>query len=105
MKPSAYRSMSLAKQGKTKEKDGNLKRWIDERWKNITPYALGVVSLRNAPECGNSKLNPKGQKSVCRPTVKVNRQTPTLAQEYTKTQIKKAIDLKNKGKRIIWSKL
>jgi len=105
MKPSAYRSMSLAKQAKTKERDGNLKRWIDEKWINLTPVALGIVSLRNAPACGDSSKNPRNQKSVCRPTVKVSKQTPVLAQEYSKTQIKKAIELKNKGKRIIWSKL
>ena len=105
MKPSAYRSMSLAKEGKTKERDGNLKRWINEKWVNLTPVALGIVSLRNAPACGDSSKNPRGQKSVCRPTVKVSKQTPVLAQTYTKKQIKKAIDIKNNGGRIIWSKL
>ena len=36
LKPSAYMSMVLAKQGKTKKRDGNLREWIKER-KTDTP--------------------------------------------------------------------
>ena len=110
MKPSAYRSMSLARQGKTDPKNkGGLKRWIEERWINLTPYAFNVVSLKESPKCGDSSLNPViggvRQKSVCRPMRTVSRQTPTLASAYTKKQIRRAIEMKNKGERINWAGL
>ena len=105
MKPSAYRSMVLAKEGKTKERDGNLKRWINEDWRNLTPYAFGITSLNKAPKCGDSSKNPRGQKSVCRPMKTVSKSTPVLATAYTKAQIKKAVSMKNEGKTIRWGVL
>ena len=83
-KPSAYMSMVLAKQGKTKKRDGNLREWINERWINLTPYAFYKVTLKDSPECGDSSKNPKGMKSVCRPLRYVNKDTPDLATNYTK---------------------
>ena len=104
IKHSAYRSMQLAKEGKTKNKDGNLKRWIQEDWRNLTPYAEGLTTLDETPECGKPHPQQKG-KSVCRPMKKVNEQTPNLASTYSKEQIKKAVELKNKGLTIKWSEL
>lgn len=104
IKHSAYRSMQLAKEGKTKNKDGNLKRWIQEDWRNLTPYAEGLTSLDETPECGKPHPEQKG-KSVCRPMKKVNEQTPNLASTYSKEQIKKAVELKNKGETIKWDDL
>lgn len=106
MKHSAYRSMQLAKENKTKKKDGNLKRWILEQWVNLSPFAAGLINnIKNSPKCGDSSKNKKGDKSICRPLKKVSDKTPKLATEYTKKQIKKAQDIKNKGKRIEWGKL
>lgn len=106
MKNSAYRSMALAKQGKTKERDGNLKRWLNEKWINLTPYATGLIKyIKDSPKCGDSSKNPKGQKSICRPLKKVSQKTPKLATEYTKKQIQKALSIKNKGGVIQWNKL
>lgn len=106
MKPSAYRSMSLAKQGKTDPKNkGGLKRWIEERWVNLTPYAFNVVSLKDSPACGDSSKNPAGQKSVCRPMRRMTKNTPSLASSFTKEQVKRAVRLKNAGKRINWNTL
>ena len=104
MKPSAYRSMALAKEGKTKTQNGELRRWISERWANLTPIMLGETGFY---ECGEqSELQRKsGLPSVCRPTVKVSEKTAKLAQNYTKAQIKKAVAEKQKGKVISWSKL
>jgi len=97
--------MVLAKEGKTKERDGNLKRWINEDWRNLTPYAFGITSLNKAPKCGDSSKNPRGQKSVCRPMKTVSKSTPVLATAYTKAQIKKAVSMKNEGKTIRWGVL
>lgn len=105
-KPSAYRSMALAKLGKTQKRDGNLREWIKEDWRNLTPYAFGVVpNLKASPACGDATRNPKGQKSICRPLKKINKDTPVLAYNYTKQQLKKAVYQKNQSKRIIWETL
>lgn len=104
-KHSAYKSMALAKENKNKTNNGGLKRWIDEDWRNLTPYAYDKTDYKNMPKCGDSSLNPKGKKSVCRPTVKVNDKTPKLGSNYSKIQILKAVKIKNAGKRIDWAKL
>lgn len=104
MKHSAYRSMTLAKEGKTKpDPDKGLKRWINEKWINLSPVVAGITSLKNAPACGDSSKNPPGQKSICRPSIHVNEKTPKLASSYTMAQLRKAQQLKNKGLTIKWS--
>ena len=106
MKHSAYRSMQLAKQGKTKKKDGKLRRWVKEEWINLSPYLRNIIKkIEDSPPCGDSRKNKKGDKSICRPLKKVNQNTPKLATEYTKKQMIKAQKIKNKGKRIEWGKL
>ena len=105
MKHSAYRSMKIAKEGKTKNRDGNLRRWINEDWRNLTPYAEGLVnSIKDTPECGKPHPEQKS-KSVCRPLKKVSNQTPELATSYSKDEIKKAVEIKNNGETIKWSNL
>ena len=96
--------MQLAKEGRTKARDGNLRRWIQEDWRNLTPVAEGLTSLKDAPECGKPHPKQKG-KSICRPTKKVSHQTPELASKYTRSQLNKAVELKNKNHRINWSSL
>lgn len=106
MKHSAYRSMQLAKQGKTKKKDGKLRRWVKEEWINLSPYLRDIIkNISDSPACGDSSKNKKGDKSICRPLKKVSNKTPKLATEYTKKEIKKALNIKNQGKRIEWNKL
>jgi len=102
-KPSAYASASLVKtykqmggRIKDKETDPSLKRWFKtENWVNLTPFAEGIGGKKQY-KCGEKA---KGQKapSVCRPAKK--------ATQFSKSQIKKAVDIKSKGKRIDWSKL
>lgn len=105
MKNSAYRSMQIAKKGKTKKRDGNLRRWIEEDWRNLTPYAEGIVnSIAETEECGKRHKEQKG-KSVCRPYKKITEQTPDIASSYTKEEIKKAVEIKNRGETIKWNKL
>jgi hypothetical protein len=107
MKPSAYKSMHLAKERKKKGiviTDFDLDRWIEEEWRNLTPIKLNDNKFY---KCGNKSKKQKELNipSVCRPTKKVNEKTPKLAQEYTKEQIKKAVNIKKKGQRIKWDKL
>jgi hypothetical protein len=110
-KHSAYKSMFLIKTykdlgGKINEpaKSGT-KKWLKEKWVNLTPVVTGKVkSVKDAPKCG---VKGKSQKapSVCRPTVKVDKKTPQLAQKYSKSQLKKALETKKKGGVINWKKL
>lgn len=106
MKHSAYRSMQLAKENKTKKKDGNLRRWVKEEWINLSPYLRNIIKkISDSPACGDSSKNKKGDKSICRPSKKINQDTPKIASEYTKKQMIKAQNIKNKNKRIEWNKL
>ena len=106
-KASAYRSMRLAKEGKSKPvtaaNRGDLLRWTQEKWVNLTAKYLG----EGVYPCGTKSPTQKklGLPTVCRPSVKKSQDTPVLAGQYSKKQIKKAIELKQKGQRIIWSKL
>lgn len=104
-KHSAYRSMKLSAEGKskptTKENKGALLRWSKEQWLNLN-------ALKDTGEelpCGKKY---KGQKepTVCRPKKKISEKTPKpLAYDLTKKQIEKAIKIKKTGGRIIWSEL
>jgi hypothetical protein len=104
MKHSAYKSMVLAKEGKTKRMDGNLEKWIDEKWRNLTPLILGDNKFY---ECGKKSEEQikKNLPSICRPTVKIDKETPNLANNYNKKQLKEAVQIKKKGKIIKWDKL
>lgn len=103
MEPSAYRSMLMGKLGmteKTPKKTNDLKRWIDEEWKNLNSLLVGL----DLP-CGK-KYKGQKDKTVCRPKIKVSKSTPQpLANDLTEKQIRKAIKMKNEGKRIIWKNL
>jgi hypothetical protein len=104
-KPSAYRSMKLAKMGLTKptteQNKGDLKKWTNEKWLNLNALLDKKVEL----PCG-TKYKGQIEPTVCRPKKKVDKKTPTpLAYDLTKDQIKKAIEIKKKGKRIDWKDL
>lgn len=110
-KHSAYKSMFLIKTykdlgGRIEEpKKSGTKKWLKEKWVNLTPIATGKIkSVKNAPKCGEKAKNQK-KPSICRPSVKVDKKTPQLAQSYSKSQLKKALDTKKKGKVIKWDKL
>ena len=113
-KHSAYKSMFLVNTYKKlggkiddsiKNKSGTEK-WNNEKWKNLTPYVLGnIKSIKQTPACGYRGKNQKDNPSICRPTIKIDKTTPKLAQDYTKSQIKKALKIKKTGKNITWNKL
>jgi hypothetical protein len=104
MRHSAYRSMQLAKQNKTENKDGGLRRWINEKWRNLTPLTLGDPKFY---ECGkkSKEQQQKNLPSICRPTITVNKDTPMLASNYNLKQLKKAVSIKKRGGRIMWDEL
>lgn len=113
-KNSAYKSMYMAEEyerlggrinPKLKSKS-KLKTWISEKWVNLTPIALGLeTSIKNLTVCGKKHPKQKSDPTICRPTKKVNKNTTSLAQSFSKSQIKKAFQIKKKGKRINWNQL
>jgi hypothetical protein len=104
-KPSAYRSMQLAKLGLSKptnkDNKGALIRWTKENWVNLNALKdMGIYI-----PCGK-KYKGQTEPTVCRPKKKVNNKTPSpLADDLTKRQIEKAIEIKKKGQRINWQQL
>lgn len=104
-KPSAYRSMQLAKIGLSrptnKDNKGALMRWTKENWVNLNALKdMGIYI-----PCGK-KYPAQLEPTVCRPKKKINSKTPSpLADDLTKKQIEKAIEIKKKGKRINWKDL
>lgn len=113
-KHSAYKSMYLletykklgGKINSKLKKNSGTDKWNKEEWKNLTPYILGKVkSIKDSPACGERHKLQGNNPSICRPTRTINKETPKLAQQYNKTQIKKALEIKRKGKRIFWNKL
>jgi hypothetical protein len=113
-KHSAYKSMFLISKyeelggrinPEAKKKSGTEK-WNKEVWKNLTPLATGnIKKIKDLPACGMKGKKQGKLPSICRPTKKIDSKTPTLAQEYTKGQIKKALEIKKKGKTINWKEL
>lgn len=61
----------------------NLKRWFQEKWVDINP----LIGIKNADAY-----------PVFRPTVEVNKKTPTLFQEIPKERLKEQYKLKQKYK-------
>lgn len=89
-KPSAYKSAFIVKKYKelggkfsgTKTQEG-LSRWLKEKWMNQ-----------------HGKTGYQHKNDIYRPTIKVNKHTPTLLQDLTKKQLTKAKKIKAKGKRV-----
>lgn len=103
-KPSAYKSMFIMEEYKrmggkideSKSKHG-LRKWIDEDWRNLTPYSMGLTSLDNSPKCGQKHAKQGKIPSVCRPKKEMK--------NYSKTQIAKAVRIKERGETISWKTL
>ena len=111
---SAYKSMYMVEQYeklggrinpklKTKSK---LKTWRSEKWVNLTAIAMGLeTDIKKLPVCGKKHPKQKSEPTICRPTKKVNKDTTSLAQTFSKKQIIKALKIKKQKKRINWDKL
>ena len=88
---SAYRSSLLVKTYKEQggkyigkeNKSSGLNRWFDEKWENQ-----------------RGEVGYKSKSDVYRPTVRVNKDTPTTFKELTKEQVKKAQAEKSKHGRV-----
>ena len=108
-KPSAYKSMFIVKLYKqyggryTDEnklnKTKSTSRWLREKWVQVSSYLKDGKKVA----CGSEKA---GNIHACRPTVRVNKQTPLTIDElielHGKPKLLKLVELKKKGKRINW---
>ena len=112
-KKSTYRPMQIMKVyrdngGKIKTRPASMKvgRWKREGWVNLTPYALGLVDhVLDCPPCGKKHPEQGDVPSICRPTIKRDVDTPRLAQDYSKRQIIKALQMKTDRRPIDWNSL
>tara|TARA_R110000782_G_scaffold22784_1_gene60066 strand:+ start:5023 stop:5424 length:402 start_codon:yes stop_codon:yes gene_type:complete len=96
-KPSAYKSMFISKKymelgGKFKGKSlGRLSNWRSESWVQVVPY----LETGNKVVCGEGS-NTKG----CRPTKRINKDTPITIDELIKIHgKKKLLELAKKKKK------
>ena len=111
-KHSAYRSMQIVTKYKQlggrldeSKSKGGTNRWLKEKWKNLSPVSMGLTTIKNSPKCGSKHPQQGKNKTICRPTVKINSKTPKLARSYSKKQLQKAQKMKNLGLRVRWNKL
>jgi hypothetical protein len=106
MKHSAYKSMRLGQlklNKTTPEKKKDLIRWKNEKWENLTAK---ITDGDKFYPCGQKGKKQGNLPSVCRASVKISNKTPKpLSSQLSKQQIKKAIEIKKKDKRINWSEL
>jgi len=92
--PSAYASGRLvrtykSKGGKYRCSFGSLDRWFKEKWVNV---------CKNNSPCGRTKSSWK-RYPYCRPSVRVNKNTPKTAGEIGKAKLRKMCKLKRKNPR------
>ena len=113
-KNSAYKSMYMIEQyeklgGRINQKlktKSKLKTWRSEKWVNLTPIAMGLeTDIKKLTVCGKKHRKQKSEPTICRPTKKINKNTTSLAQTFSKKQIIKALKIKKQKKRINWNDL
>ena len=88
---SSIRSKSKIKKRsyRQKSKGKGLTRWFDEKWINICKLPKKVA-------CGRSKSSNKNY-PYCRPSKRINSQTPVLASKLSKAEIKRRCSRKRKS--------
>jgi len=95
--PSAYASGQLVREykskgGKYKCKFGSLDRWFKEKWVNVCKRDIHG----NYRKCGRSKSSRKGY-PYCRPSKRVNKNTPKTVHELSRSTLKRMCSRKQKN--------
>jgi hypothetical protein len=93
--PSAYASGQLVREykskgGKYRLSFGSLDRWFKEKWVNVCKR-----KGKGYAKCGRSKSSKKNY-PYCRPSKRVNSQTPRTVGEIGKSKLKQMCKRKNK---------
>jgi hypothetical protein len=94
---SAYKSAWIVREYKKRggefegqpDPKSGLLRWFKEKWVDVN---------RPGQPCGRAKASEKGVYPLCRPTVKVTKETPVLKQELSIAELAKANKEKQKVK-------
>jgi hypothetical protein len=106
-KTSAYKSMYITKKYKEykgtfkgkKNKNKGLTRWINEKWIRIDPKTGAPLKKNNKIlDCGRSDDEYKNniKKGLCRPYIRITKDTPKTSKELSKKELKKRAELKKK---------
>jgi len=74
-----------------KNKNKGLKRWFDEKWVDLT---------RPNQACGRKSITIKGKYPVCRPSIRITRDTPKTVSELklSKQKLEELVKEKQKNK-------
>lgn len=99
--PSAYASFWMVNQYKkrggkykgTKNKDNELTRWKQEKWVNICKK---LKNGKYAP-CGRSKADGNSKYPACRPSIRINQNTPKTVYEMTPQEIARKCKAKQRN--------
>tara|TARA_B100001094_G_scaffold333431_1_gene412121 strand:+ start:7901 stop:8311 length:411 start_codon:yes stop_codon:yes gene_type:complete len=76
------------------EKESGLDRWFKEKWVDISKKDKSGKH----PPCGRSDAD-KGKHPKCRPSKRVNKDTPVTSKELSKSEKKKAVKKKRKAEK------
>jgi hypothetical protein len=81
----------------SKPRSSGLKRWYNERWVDLNrPIKNSKGKVIGYKPCGRPDLSKKSAYPLCRPSVRVTRNTPKTHKELTKKSIQKALLQKRK---------
>jgi hypothetical protein len=102
--PSAYGSAWLVKEykkrggkysgsvSKSRKRSSGIDRWMKEKWINI-------CKLPRKVSCGRKKLSKSWKRNypVCRPSIRINSKTPTLASQISQKERKRICSIKRRS--------
>lgn len=90
-----YKNLGGKYSGKKSDSKSNLNRWYREKW-------IDACSWPKIKSCGRTKDKIKSKVTYCRPSKKIDSNTPKIIQELTKPEIKRLCEKKNRNpKKII----
>lgn len=97
-KTSAYKSMWIVREykkrgGKYKQQGdiSRLEQWLDEKWIDVAQFLKGKTV-----SCGRNP-NEKRKKAYCRPSVRVNKNTPKTVHEIPKAKLRELVKKKKRN--------
>jgi Family of unknown function (DUF5872) len=88
-KTAYHNSVSSKRKTKPRKRSSGLARWFDEKW-------INVCKLPKKVPCGRSKSKRK-QYPYCRPSIRVNKNTPKIASQLSRSEIKRRCSRKRKN--------
>ena len=78
----------------SKSKNSDLKKWYKEKWVDLNRPIKFKGDIIGYEPCGRINVKKVSKYPLCRPTVKVSKQTPRLLSDISKKSIQKAKKIK-----------